>query len=391
MKPKKVSVLGSTGSIGTSTLEVLRMEPKSFQVESLVAGDNLELLVNQIAEFNPQAVAIRDPDRVGELTELLKSRNLPLPQIGAGAVEIEALAGGDASHIVVAAMVGMVGLRGVLAALHAGKRVALANKESLVAGGKLVEGALKEGKGELIPVDSEHSAIFQVLQGERMVNLSGITLTASGGPFLSRSRQQLKSIRPEDAVKHPRWRMGAKISVDSATMFNKGLELIEAHWLFSLGSDAIEVVIHPQSIVHSLIKLTDGSQFAQLSLPDMKGPIAYALTYPDSRLSAIMPPMDLCALGSLTFIPLDPLRFPAIAMARSALTSGGAAPAVLNLANELAVSYFFQGSLTFDQIDAFVAAALEEFGTLNYASIEELEQIEAQLRRELQPGFIAKD
>lgn len=377
-----VTVLGSTGSIGCSTLEIVRAHPNVLSILGLSAGNNVELLANQIFEFAPQVVALAGIESANRLTQILSERRIPLPEILHGAEGISQLAADPRADTVVAAIVGIAGLRGVLAALHSKKRVALANKESLVCAPHLVARELQKFGGEILPVDSEHSAIFQALQGEVPDSLQRIILTASGGPFLNRDITTLYSITPAEAVRHPRWSMGPKISVDSATLMNKTLEVIEAAWLFGLDESQISVLVHPESIIHSLIELRDGSQIAQLSVPDMRGAIAYALTYPGARLPGLMPILDLAAIGALNFVPCDEKRFFAIALGREVLRAGGALPAVLNIANEVAVELFLTGKIRFDQIVSTVAEQLVHFSGRCADSLEDLEALCAEVAAE---------
>ncbi|MBX7145491.1 MAG: 1-deoxy-D-xylulose-5-phosphate reductoisomerase, partial [Oligoflexia bacterium] len=283
---------------------------------------------------------------------------------------------------------GDAGIRSVVSGLAAGKRVALANKESLVVAAPFIEKALRGGTGELVPVDSEHSAIFQCMQSSDLSSISGVTLTASGGPFLAYSAEQLSAVTPEQAVKHPRWSMGPKISVDSATLMNKALEVIEAAWLFGLKADNIEVVVHPQSIVHSFLDLHDGSRLAQLSVPDMKGAIGYALTYPARRQSGLMPPLQFAGDLRLDFIPLDNSRFPAIQLARACIRQGGTASAVLNITNEVAVEAFLNGKLAFNRIVPVVQQMVEQYSGPAFSSFEALLEFCAQLRTRLATSII---
>jgi len=371
--PRRVVILGSTGSIGQSALEVIRRNPEAFEVLGLLAGRNVDLLARQAAEFRPRFVALADepasrPPLPGE-TEFL---------VGGGAAT--ALASLPEADTVVAAVVGAAGLPGVMAGLAAGKTIALANKESLVMAGSLVAELMRGSGAVLLPVDSEHSAIFQCLQGAHEREISRLILTASGGPFLDLPAADLDRVTPEQATNHPRWRMGPKISVDSATMFNKALELIEAHWLFGLPEEKIDVIIHPGSIVHSAVELIDGSLLAQLSTPDMKGPIAFALSYPIGRLPGTMTPLRLEELGKLEFRPLEAGRFPAVGLARQCLRAGGAATAVMNIANEVAVGAFLEKRLSFSRIVPVVERALEQFSGRQARGLAEVLELEREVR-----------
>jgi 1-deoxy-D-xylulose-5-phosphate reductoisomerase len=375
---KRVAVVGSTGSIGVSTLEVIRAHREKFSVDLLVAGRQSKVLVEQIREFRPAVAGVADPGAFEDLKrELGLLGNAPRwegTELICGEGEISQAIRESQSEIVVAAVVGMAGLSGVIAALESGKDVALANKESLVVAGALVLDKAKAHGAGLVPVDSEHSAIFQALQGVPREDLASIILTASGGPFRTTPAADFASITPERALKHPQWNMGTKITIDSATMMNKALEVIEARWLFDLVPDAIEVIVHPQSIVHSMVRLRDGTVLAQLSVPDMKGPISYALTYPGSRLAGVMRPLDFAAVRELTFEPVDDERFPGISLARQCLQGAKGASAVLNAANEVAVEAFLGRRIPFSGIHELVRDALEKFGDQSYETLDELRQ-----------------
>lgn len=380
---RKVAVLGSTGSIGTSALEVLHDNQSNYHVFALVAGSNGFSLGEQVARFGPRYAALQDKLALSKLLSDQAANRLNGTKFVHGAEEIAQLAAHHDVDIVLAAIVGFDCLAPVVSAIKSNKQIALANKESIVCAGALLEDLLQHSGACIIPVDSEHSAIFQALRGDQHSDIASLTLTASGGPFLDFSASQLRNITPAQAVKHPRWNMGAKISIDSATMMNKALELIEAHWLFGIDANNIKVVVHPQSIVHSLASFVDGSCLAQLSVPDMKGPIAYALSYPGKRLSNVMPTLELDDIRTLEFRTLDDDRFPAVSLARHCLNAGGALPAVLNLANELAVAMFMREQITFDRIVPMVEEALSKWSGVQYGSIDDLfalrEQICAQL------------
>lgn len=356
--PIKIIILGSTGSIGGYALEVVRENPGVFEVVGLVAGRNSEKLAQQTAEFRPKYSIVNDT--TGQATlELCQTAEY---------------------DIALAAVVGIAGLKSVLACLQRGKNVALANKESLVAAGRLVKSVCKKSAAKILPVDSEHSALFQVLQGEPLENVRKLILTASGGPFFRTPLDQLHSITPEQAVKHPNWSMGRKISVDSATMMNKALEVIEAHWLYDMPPDMIDVLIHPQSIIHSLIELKDRTQLAQLGRPDMKAPIAYALTYPGKRLGNVSQPLDLSQVGQLEFLGLNDQRFPSIKLAKQTIVAGGAMSAIFNIANEIAVDAFLRSRLGFLQIFEFVQNVVESMEGRDYSTLEDLNDLEAEVR-----------
>ena len=357
-QPRVLTILGSTGSIGTSTLEVVAENPERFSVYALVGGSNVSLLAQQALRFKPKVVVCADIEKFQQLKELLPSSSF-VGEIATGLDAIISTVVAEEVDVVLAAIVGVAGLPPTYAALEAGKLVALANKESLVSAGAIIKQQLEQGSGRIVPVDSEHSAIFQALQGERSQDLQSLILTASGGPFRNRPKSDFASIKPAEALKHPNWTMGSKITIDSATMNNKALELIEAYWLYGEDQSKIEVLIHPQSIIHSLIETYDGSQIAQLSVPDMKGAIAYAINYPEGRLRGVMPRLRLDEVQKLEFFPVDTDKFEGLRMARECLQAGGSACAIFNLANEVAVESFLAGALRFDQIFSFVSCALE--------------------------------
>jgi 1-deoxy-D-xylulose-5-phosphate reductoisomerase len=358
---RKVTILGATGSIGASTLDVIERHPDRFSVAALAAHRQWPALLEQIARFRPAYAALLDVQAARELDEAVKREGLSTQVLGGpeGLCEVATLPGADT---VVAGIVGSAGLAPTLAAARAGKRVLLANKETLVLAGGVFMAAVRQGGATLLPIDSEHNAIFQCLprtrEGANRGGVRRILLTASGGPFRMTPASELADVTPEQACAHPRWRMGRKISVDSATMMNKGLEMIEAHWLFGLAPDQIEILVHPESIVHSLVEYADGSVLAQLGNPDMRTPIAHALAWPD-RISAGVAALDLAQVGALTFTAPDPERFPCLALARAALASGGTAPATLNAANEIAVAAFLERGIGFLDIAGVCAEALE--------------------------------
>ncbi len=353
---KYLSLLGSTGSIGTSVLDVVRQFPGQYKIVGLAAGRNVELLHRQVVEFSPELISVIDAEHAEKLKALVpaifQDRIVWGPE---GAVQVATLA---PASMTISAIVGGAGLLPTLAAIEAGKDIGLANKETLVMAGKLVMAAAKRHNVQLLPVDSEHSAIFQALEAGHREDVAKIILTASGGPFLNKTAEELRHVTPDQALAHPNWNMGRKISVDSATLMNKGLEVIEARWLFDMAIDAIEVVVHPQSIVHSLVEFQDGSVVAQLGIPDMRIPIAYALSYP-RRLPLALKPLQLSQCGNLQFQEPDYQRFPALALAFLALQQGGVMPAVLNGANEVAVAAFLEGRLSFPGIVATVTKVME--------------------------------
>ena len=361
---KKLSVLGSTGSIGVSTLDIAAAHPEQFQVVALTAGTNLKLLAEQVRRFRPSLVAVLRQEDEPLLRDMLGTA---APEILSGLEGLMACAVHTEVQMVVSAIVGAAGLVPTMAAIESGKDIALANKETLVTAGALVMEAIRRKGVRLYPVDSEHSAIFQSLEGHRRDDVRRLILTASGGPFRDKALAELKQVTPSDALAHPNWSMGRKISIDSATMMNKGLEVIEARWLFDLPGDRIDVHIHPQSIVHSMVEYVDGSVIAQLGIPDMKTPIAYALSYPE-RLPLNLPALDLCTLGSLTFSRPDYQRFACLGLAYEALREDGTAPAVLNAANEVAVEAFLNKEITFLAIPEILRRVLDTHrnGTLTH-------------------------
>jgi 1-deoxy-D-xylulose-5-phosphate reductoisomerase len=354
--PKRIALLGSTGSIGTQTLDVISRFPGEFKVEVLTAGNNIRLLAQQAAKFLPDSVVIANSIHYHQLKEAVK--DIPV-KVFAGDDAIEQVVRGSNIDMVVAAMVGYSGLKPTISAIRAGKKIALANKETLVVAGEIIKKLVKESGSKIIPVDSEHSAIFQCLAGESGNPIEKITLTASGGPFLNFTEEMLKNVKPHEALKHPNWEMGNKVTVDSASLMNKGLEVIEAKWLFDLAPEQIKVIIHPQSIVHSLVHFADGSVKAQLGVPDMRVPILYALSYPD-RYSSDLPKLNLSLYPALNFAEPDPLRFRNLALAYHALKQGGNMPCIMNAANEVAVSAFLSGKIGFLQMSDVVEYTMEK-------------------------------
>lgn len=350
---KNIVILGSTGSIGTATLQVVSSFPDRFRVIGLTAGKNVQLLLNQIDIFRPEVVAVPDDDTCSELKKGLSSLAGPRPEVLSGVEGICRTAEMTSAHVVISAIVGSAGLLPTLCAVRSGKTVGLANKETLVMAGDIVMSEAAACGSVILPVDSEHSAVFQCLQGHERKSLARIILTASGGPFIGMSHEEMKDVTPDDALKHPNWSMGRKISIDSATLMNKGLEVIEACRLFDLPAHKIDVLIHPQSIIHSMVEFIDGSLLAQLSRPDMKGPIAYALSWPE-RLAGVMESVPWADLAPLTFQRPDREAFPCLSLAYSALESGGTMPAVLNASNETAVQAFLDGLVRFTDIPAII-------------------------------------
>lgn len=376
--PRRLAVLGATGSIGTQTLDIVRLFPDQLTVQVLTARRNAARLLQQALEFRPACVVIDDPEGYRQLREALRGTSIEVLQ---GEQGLCACVQRPDVDVVMAALVGFAGLRPVLAALEAGKQVALANKETLVAGGALVRQTLRRYGGTLIPVDSEHSAIFQCLVGETPASVETLILTASGGPFRTRPLETFDRITPGEALSHPNWSMGAKVTVDSATMMNKGLEVIEAHWLFELPAARIQVLVHPQSIIHSMVTFVDGSTKAQLGVPDMRLPIQYALSYPE-RWEAPHERIDWARLGRLDFETPDPARFPCLSLAYEALRRGGTAPAILNAANEQAVQLFLQEQIRFTDIARLVEAALEHLSEADTVpSYEHLQEADRRARQ----------
>lgn len=352
--PRGLVVLGSTGSIGTQTLEVAARFPDRLAVQALTAGRNWELLAEQARQFRPARVAIADEAAYAPLAQALAGLNV---EVVAGSEAVAATASGMGADVVVAAIVGAAGLRPTLAAVEAGRTVALANKEALVVAGALVAEAAQRSGATVVPVDSEHSALFQCLVGEPVGSVERLILTASGGPFRDRPADTFDAITPAEALDHPNWSMGAKITVDSATMMNKGLEVIEAHWLFGVPGERIDVLVHPQSVVHSVVEFVDGSSKAQLGVPDMKVPIQVALSFPE-RWPADHERLDWAAAADLAFADVDAGRFPCLGLAYDALAAGGGVAAALNAANEVAVARFLKGDVRFTDIPRLVEAGM---------------------------------
>ena len=377
---RTIAVLGATGSIGTSALDVIARHPDSLRATVLAAGSQVEALVALCAVHRPEHAVIADPSCYAALRDGLRDAGLAT-EAHAGDAPLEALVSGDACDTVVAAIVGAAGLRSTLAAARAGKRLLLANKESLVLAGELLMAAANGANAEIIPIDSEHNAIFQCLRSRQTQgDVRRIILTASGGPFRGRSRDSLEDVTREQAIAHPKWSMGPKISVDSATLMNKGLELIEAHHLFEIPGEKLDVLVHPQSLVHSLVQFVDGSTLAQLGLPDMRTALAVGLGWPH-RIESGVEGLDLLAHRNLEFEAPDTDAFPCLRLAWHALSSGGTAPAVLNAANEVAVSAFLQGRIGFLAIPALVEATLDRLPAAPADSLDVLLAADAQARR----------
>ena len=372
---QSMAVLGSTGSIGTQALELVRLHPDRFRVSALTAHRNRELLFRQVREFRPDMAGLTEPVPLTDIPEDLRFCHWVM-----GKEALHAAAAEVPSDMVLVSVVGIAGLQSVMDALTAGRQVLLANKEALVTGGHLVmEAARKAGK-PLLPVDSEHSAIFQCLQGAAPNRPVRLLLTASGGPFRTWDKARMDAATPAQALKHPNWSMGAKITIDSASMFNKALEIMEARWLFDMPPEKIQVVVHPQSIVHSAVEFADGAVLAQLGVPDMRVPIQYAMAYPE-RLTTGSRPLDLFALGQLTFEPGDPERFPALRLAGECLNAGGAACTILNGANEAAVAAFLREEIPFGGITRLVEGTLNRLGQLPADTLDDIFDADAQARR----------
>jgi 1-deoxy-D-xylulose-5-phosphate reductoisomerase len=381
---KYISILGSTGSIGRSTLDVVSQHPELFRVAALAAGSNIKLLEDQIHAFRPEVVAVYNDASAEEL----KKKKLPA-EILAGEQGLAAVASFDKSDMVVSAIVGSPGLLPTYEAIKAGKDIALANKEALVMAGKLIMEEASSRGVSIIPVDSEHSAVFQCLHGRDMKEVKKVILTASGGSLRTRSTAELESISPAEALKHPNWDMGRKITIDSATLMNKGLEVIEARWLFDVPADRIGVILHPQSIVHSMVEFVDSSVIAQMSLPDMKGPISYALSYPD-RLGDVLPALDLAAIQELTFEEPDHGKYPCLSLAFEALRAGGTMPCVLNAANEVAVDAFLNERIAFTGIHRVVSRIMESHSVEDYSTVEQVMEASDRARKETEEMIMEK-
>jgi len=372
--PVRIAVLGSTGSIGRQTLEVIAAFPERFELVGLCAGRNAQLLAEQVQAYRPALAALADSSRMGELRSGVPSELAG--RLRAGPEGVEEIAAMPEADVVVAAVVGQAGLDGVLTAVRAGKRVALANKEALVMAGELVVALAERSGAKLVPVDSEHASLAQLLQGRAPASVRRVVLTASGGPFLNHRLEELSQVAPADALAHPNWDMGSKISIDSATMMNKGFEVIEARWLFGIAPERIDVLIHPESLVHALVELIDGGLLAHLGPPDMRLPIAWALGRPERldltrRLRGVTA-LDLAGLGPLTFLRADPARWPAVSLCRQDLDAGGGMPAALAAADEVLVEAFLAGRLRFTDITRLLEAVLSSMSKFGAATIEEI-------------------
>jgi 1-deoxy-D-xylulose-5-phosphate reductoisomerase len=375
---KKILVLGATGSIGLNTLEIARAFPDKLEIVGLSVNNNIELLEKQILEFHPGAVAVRDKNNALELKNRIGNRC----EILIGDEGLLELTRRDNYDILLSALVGFAGLAPTIEAIKLKKRIALANKETLVTAGEIINDLCKKYKAELIPVDSEHSAIFQCLIGEDKKNIKKIILTASGGPFLNKNKNELESVTIKDALSHPNWKMGNKITIDSATMMNKGLEVIEAFWLFNLTKEKIEVLVHPQSVIHSMVEFCDGSIKAQLSLPDMKLPISYAITFPE-RYYFDTVKTDFKKINQLTFFEPDFDKFECLKIAYEVIEEGGTAPCILNAANEVAVEKFLSGKIKFTRISEIINDALNTIAIQHNADLQTIIECDSMTREYL--------
>ncbi|MEK6942958.1 MAG: 1-deoxy-D-xylulose-5-phosphate reductoisomerase [Nanoarchaeota archaeon] len=372
---KHISILGSTGSIGTQTLDIVRQFPNEFKIVGLSSNKNHELLLKQIKEFKPKAVAIMDKSKVDDLL------NFSPCQVYSGIEGLNKIATMQEADTVINSLVGSIGVEPTYNAIRAKKNIALANKETLVAAGSIIMGEAKKNQINLMPIDSEHSAIFQCLNGERINEVEKITITCSGGPFKKHTKEQLENVNAKDALKHPTWSMGAKITIDSATWMNKGFEVIEAHWLYNIEYDKIKVVIHPQSIIHSLVEFHDKSVIAQLGMPDMKTPIQYALSYP-KRFSSMQKSLNLEEIKNLEFWEPDLERFPCLKYAYEAGNIGGTLPCVMNAANEIAVHAFLDNKIKFLDIARLIKKAMDSHNTIKNPSLKDILETDRKTKEE---------
>ncbi len=372
---KNIAILGSTGSIGTQTLDVIANFPKEFKANYLTGNNNVQLLLQQIQKFKPKGVVVCNERAAKELKKQVAGKT----EILFGEEGLLDIVQRNDVDVVVSSLVGFAGLRPTIKAIEAKKKIALANKETLVVAGEIIMPLVEKYKIDLLPVDSEHSAIFQCLVGELPNKINKIILTASGGPFRTKSKDDLRRVTLEQALQHPNWKMGNKITIDSATLMNKGLEVIEAHWLFGISLDKIDIVIHPQSIIHSMVEFVDGSVKAQLGIPDMKIPIQYALTYP-SRSASKFPRVHFPTLGEMTFFEPDRDRFPCLQLAFDALKEGGTIPAVMNAANEVAVAKFLKNEISFMDIPNIISEAMKKHSNKANPSLEEIVEADRETR-----------
>lgn len=377
MNKKRIAILGSTGSIGTQTLNVIRRRPDLFEAEVLVGGSNAELLIKQALEFQPNMVVIADKSKYGTVCDALSSTDI---KVFAGEESVCDIVEMDCVDIVMAAIVGFAGLKPTLNAIRAKKTIALANKETMVVAGEIVTAEARKNGVAILPVDSEHSAIFQTLQGEFHNKIDKILLTASGGPLFGRKREQIENVTLAEVLKHPNWSMGRKVTIDSASLMNKGLEVIEAKWLFGVGVDKIEVLVHPQSIVHSMVQFEDGSIKAQIGTPTMETPIQYALSYPH-RIESHIPRFSFWEHPELTFFRPDTETFRCLPLAYKAIEQGGNIPCVMNAANEVAVQRFIEGRLRFVDIAGFVENAISKATYIAKPTLDELFECDTETRK----------
>ena len=379
MTQKKVAIIGSTGSIGRQALEVIEHHKEKLCVEVLTANKQADLLIEQALKFDPNAVVIADKSQYQKVKEALSSTDI---KVFAGQEALEDIVQMETIDIVLTAIVGFAGLRPTIKAIEAKKPIALSNKETLVVGGELITKLSIENSVPIIPVDSEHSAIFQCLAGEFYNPIEKIILTASGGPFLGKTKDELNNITPKEALNHPNWVMGNKVTIDSATLMNKGLEVIEAKWLFDLSVDKIEAVIHPQSVIHSMVEFEDGSVKAQMGLADMRLPIQYALTYPE-RLKTNFPKFNILDFPNLSFLKPDTETFPCLSLAYQAIQKGGNMPTIMNAANEIAVEAFLRGGIGFLEIPEIIANAMSKYNFIAKANVNDFFETDKEVREEL--------
>ncbi|PAU93985.1 1-deoxy-D-xylulose-5-phosphate reductoisomerase [Aliifodinibius salipaludis] len=376
MKQKNIVILGSTGSIGEQALQIVREHPDRFNVLGISCNSSWQKLLEQVREFHPRYALVANEQYADELDKRMPSET----ELLVGYEQLLDLATLDDADVILNSLVGYSGFEPTIEALKAGKKVALANKESLVVGGEIINELIKDDRSQLIPVDSEHSAMLQCLVGEPLDKIEKLVITASGGPFRTWSKKQMRDITVDDALDHPNWSMGAKITIDSATMMNKGLEIIEAHWMFDMPLDKIEAVVHPQSVIHSVVTFTDGSSKAQMGPPTMKVPILYALTYPE-RVALDAPRLDWQSAFDLTFEPVDYDRFPCLRLAIEAIEEGGLAPAILNAANEIAVERFLNKEITYIDIPRVIESCLDQLNNSGSVTLESLKNIDQQARK----------
>lgn len=384
MTQKKVAIIGSTGSIGRQALEVIEHHKEKLCVEVLTANKQADLLIEQALKFDPNAVVIADKSQYQKVKEALSSTDI---KVFAGQEALEDIVQMETIDIVLTAIVGFAGLRPTIKAIEAKKPIALSNKETLVVGGELITKLSIENSVPIIPVDSEHSAIFQCLAGEFYNPIEKIILTASGGPFLGKTKDELNNITPKQALNHPNWVMGNKVTIDSATLMNKGLEVIEAKWLFDLSVDKIEAVIHPQSVIHSMVEFEDGSVKAQMGLADMRLPIQYALTYPE-RLKTNFPKFNILDFPNLSFLKPDMETFPCLSLAYQAIQKGGNMPTIMNAANEIAVEAFLRGGIGFLEIPEIIANAMSKYNFIANANVNDFFETDKEVREELSSKYL---